>query len=376
MVPGYRDRATGSMRAGPGSVGAARTAGAAQPGLEHGTLSGHPGKLAGSRGGEAFSRQGMSGERRGLLYGPGVARLQNAGLRVCPSQRHRLVLFSMLCGIRAVVGLNLIWTISAFQHFPSVVGWNAVALRKDFACRPWYQTESSALNIRNVAVSHRNLILAARMQLFNTGSFGGLFVQKKTQKTGPVAGKSEQEESLWKSTVDPSSGKEYYYNTVTLETRWDRPETMDRAPEPIQMGRATATATKSDAQQVDPTQLDPLYFRFNDKATTHPRVSCSEYTAAGHLSIRSPTDRTILPPSVPGSSTSPSRLPLPPPAAGRREGKDKTNQDASLIATLDHGINLYASVPCPRKAPVRSSGTRMRRASSASLPIPQPCAAG
>lgn len=31
----------------------------------------------------------------------------------------------------------------------------------------------------------------------------------------------------WKSTIDPSSGNEYYYNTVSGEVTWDKPEEMD-----------------------------------------------------------------------------------------------------------------------------------------------------
>ncbi len=249
--------------------------------------------------------------------------------RIILSESAAVVALLPMAYMRAIVGLNLIWMVSAFQYVPSIVEWNVMSLRKDLACRPWYQTKSSVLKI-NVASPHRNMILAVRMQLFDTSSFGGFFGQKKPQKMDFAAGKSQREENLWKSTVDPSSGKEYFYNTVTLETRWDRPDTMDRALEPIQMGRATATATKSDVQQVDPAQLDPLYFRFNDKAMTHPIVSCSEYTTAGHLLIRPPPFDAILPPCVSGSarpfcsSNLPSSDPARRPTGG--QGQDQSGR--------------------------------------------------
>ena len=39
-----------------------------------------------------------------------------------------------------------------------------------------------------------------------------------------------QRRKLWRKTNDPRTGREYYWNTATRESRWTRPEEMDAAP--------------------------------------------------------------------------------------------------------------------------------------------------
>lgn len=53
----------------------------------------------------------------------------------------------------------------------------------------------------------------------------------------PKVVEKTEKKSLWQSSVDPKTGRTFYYNVETRETRWDNPDRPDEIPPVVQQSQ-------------------------------------------------------------------------------------------------------------------------------------------
>ena len=191
--------------------------------------------------------------------------------------------------LSGAIGLGLILSVDSFRAFSTT---RCIPATTDLSCECQFLENRRFLQCRSQNFRRQSPIV--RMQFFGAQSFGGLFGKRQSDSIN-VEPSKVQPASEWQSAVDPASGKTYFYNTITLETRWDAPA-MPTTPSHAAKGFAKEG---NDGQISDATQQDPQFFSLNKaNAPAHPAVSCAAFTVAGlnaMPSSRSLADRTPSP---------------------------------------------------------------------------------